>query len=190
MPAAPSIGKPFTRSHVETDEGEGGSFFSKIPIWAWIAGGVIVLYVLYTKFFSNTSSTSNPAVTTTPDQTGSPYTDLSTALQQVLANEQSIASLVGSSSGSTPTSMGGTSTPATTTQSSKPTSSAAYSNVHQPTAPHNSPPPTAPPIHTAAQLLAAKRPVVYQPTPPANAANPRVSFNPITGRTRGTQAIS
>lgn len=100
----PAIGKPFTRSDVEEDAGQ-ESFFSRIPIWVWIAGGIIVLYVLYTKFFSNTSSTSNPAVTTTPDQTGAPYSNLDAALAQVLANEQQITNLIGS--GTAPTTTAG-----------------------------------------------------------------------------------
>lgn len=77
----------------------GGGFFSKkvgpLPMWAILAAGVIVLYVLYTKYFSNTNSSSNPAVTSNPstDTTSGtfPWDNLTSALSQIQGNEQGIA---------------------------------------------------------------------------------------------------
>lgn len=77
----------------------GGGFFSKkvgpLPMWAIIAAGIIILYVLYTKYFANTQSSSNPAVTSNPstDTTSGtfPWDNLTSALAQVQANEQGIS---------------------------------------------------------------------------------------------------
>lgn len=77
----------------------GGGFFSKkvgpLPMWAIIAAGIIILYVLYTKFAGGTKSSSDPAVTSNPSSDTSsgtfPWDNLTSALSQVQGNEQSIA---------------------------------------------------------------------------------------------------
>jgi hypothetical protein len=80
--------------------GEGNFFTNKVgplPMWAIIGVGIVVLYVLYTKFFSQ----GNPAVSTTPSTaatSGTPIADLGAALAQILANQQSLSNAGGATS--------------------------------------------------------------------------------------------
>lgn len=201
--AAPQISKPFQKGdYVDEQEGGGGFFSQKLgplPLWAVIAGVGVILYVLYTKFIGGSTSSSTPAVTTTPDQTGAPYSNLNAALAQVQANEQQIASLIGTSTGPTPTtpssssSSSSSNTPSTTyVAAAKSTASAAYADANQLIAQHNSGPPSAPPISSPVHLLNAQpRQVIYpSASPTTTAANPQTTFNPTTPRSRGTQAIA
>jgi hypothetical protein len=102
----PQISSSPQRSDV-ADEGEGNFFTKKVgplPMWAIIGAGIVVLYVLYTKFFSKTTSSSTPAVSTSPSTattTGTPYDNFSGALSQIAANQQQIQSLLGTSASST-----------------------------------------------------------------------------------------
>lgn len=179
----PQISKPFQKGdYVDEQEGGGGFFSQKLgplPLWAVIAGVIIILYVLYTKFVGGSHSSSTPAVTTTPDQTGAPYSNLDAALAQIQANEQQIASIVGASSSSS-----SSTTPSTTpAASSKSTAAAAYANANQLIAQHNSGPPSAPPISQPSHLL-------YVRTPAVKSGIIGTGGGPnTTGRSSGTQII-
>jgi hypothetical protein len=59
MAIAPEVGRPFTGSKIVEQDDGGGGFFSKIPIWVWIAIGLVIVYALYTK----SQSQSGPLVT-------------------------------------------------------------------------------------------------------------------------------
>lgn len=95
----PELGRQTGGEYAE-EGGQQGNFLTKkvgpLPMWAILAAGVIIIYVLYTKYFANTNSSTNPAVQTNPSSDTSsgtfPWDNLTSALSQIQGNEQGIAS--------------------------------------------------------------------------------------------------
>jgi hypothetical protein len=87
---APAIGRPDQRGHI-VEEQEQGNIFQRIPLWIWIALGVVVIFALYTLSKGGQSgSTSTPLVGTSPSA-GPDLTNLDAALQQILENQNNLA---------------------------------------------------------------------------------------------------
>lgn len=93
----PQISPTPQRSDISEGTSEGGFFSQKIgpiPMWGVIAGGAVVLFVLYQKFIAKGS----PAVTTNPSTdttTGTPFDNFGAALAQIQNNEAQISDLIG-----------------------------------------------------------------------------------------------
>lgn len=164
------------------DGAEGNFFTNKIgplPMWVWLAAGGVVLYVLYTKFFGGTS-TGTPAVSTTPSTdttTGTPFDNFGAALAQIQANENAIATLVGSGSGPSPATA-----PKPTSSTMSNTPAAAYTAVTSTNNPSQGAP-TAPPIDSSGGTL---RPAAQLTAPILGVIGSGGGPN-TTGRSSGTQ---
>lgn len=99
---APMVGGTQYAGDYVDDEQQGNFFTRKVgplPMWAILGAGVVVLIVVYQKFFAGGSTSSTqPAVSTNPstDTSGNtstgtfPWDNLAPALAQIQANQQAL----------------------------------------------------------------------------------------------------